>query len=205
MEPFLLEVKSHIPALTKKVSINGDGFFYKGKFGGEVAIPYNELSAFKYGIFWIRLDLTFGREYRIHIKGKNNEVVKLAYRSFFGKGVGQAHESYSATLQALYQFRFKDVIDDFLNDFKEGHELRIENVSIDDSGLTISNKPFGKPSFIAWEDVRTHDYATYFCIFSAIDPARLNYRFSYLEDWNSAVIYSVVRTILSNKGIESYD
>ena len=205
MEPFVLEVKSHIPALTKKVSINGDGFFYKGKFGREVAIPYNEISAFKYGIFWIRLDLTFGREYRIYIKGKNDEVVKLAYRSFFGKGVGQAHENYSATLQALHQFRFKDVIDDFLNNFREGYELRIGNVSIDDSGLTVSNKPFVKPSHIPWENVRTRDYTTYFCIFSEADAARQNYSFSYLEDWNSAVIYSVVRTILSNKGIESYE
>ncbi len=57
---------------------------------------------------------------------------------------------------------------------------------------------------IPWEKVRTQNYYTYFAIYSEDDARHTNTVHSYKEDWNTNVLYSVLRTILKAKNIETY-
>ena len=70
--------------------------------------------------------------------------------------------------------------------------------------LHISGIVSQKRIRISWENVRSRNYFTYFSIYSNENPAEINRGYSYKEDWNTNVLYSVTRTILETKGIEKY-
>jgi hypothetical protein len=59
-----------------------------------------------------------------------------------------------------------------------------------------------EPKTIPWEEVRTRDYRNYFAIYSIENPTNINRGYNYKDDWNTGVLYSVVRTILNTKKIE---
>ena len=71
--------------------------------------------------------------------------------------------------------------------------------------LKVDNLFKQKEIKILWNDIRTKNYQTYFSIYSITNPKDLNKAFSYLDDWNTGIIYSVLRTILRDKNIESYN
>ncbi|CAA7197200.1 hypothetical protein CHRY9293_03254 [Chryseobacterium potabilaquae] len=74
-----------------------------------------------------------------------------------------------------------------------------KNISINVSGIFSQ-----KRVKISWESVRTKNYFTYFAVYSQQNPKEINRSYYYLEDWNTNILYSVLRTILRDKGIESY-
>ena len=45
----------------------------------------NEITEFRYGMKWITFKLTFGREYFIYIKNSENRIIKINFRTYFGR------------------------------------------------------------------------------------------------------------------------
>jgi hypothetical protein len=56
---------------------------------------------------------------------------------------------------------------------------------------------------IPWEKVRFKSYLTYFAIYSKDDAININCGHSYLKDWNTNILHSVIKTILLRKKIEN--
>lgn len=196
------EIRHNITNLlgTKKTLIINEHYIsYKG-----VTLSTNEIEGYRYGLEWISLDVTFGRKYLIYIRSTDKRIIKINIRSFFGKKVDACHTIYAEIVHALYDFYFIDIINNYLNKYGSLESFRINNVIFSNEGLEVKNLREGS-QFIIWEDIRSKNYYSYFSIHSLRDPARLNFAFNYLEDWNAAVIYSVVRSILRARGIESYD
>ena len=104
-------------------------------------------------------------------------------------------------MSVLWKFYFDDITDKYLNRFYKGEAITIGRVIITQDAITIIASGVLKDDkkTISWEHLATKDYRTYFAIYSSIDAAKTNATFSYLKDWNTAVLFSVIRTILRDK------
>lgn len=65
---------------------------------------------------------------------------------------------------------------EFLERFKAGNSIVIGEVKIENSGIIIrpDNGISRKDTFIEWNKVGTRRYGTYYSIFSAENPAKIN-------------------------------
>lgn len=161
----------------------------------------DEIAEYKFGIYWLRLDLTFGRQYRIYIRNINGKVLKINFKTYFGRRVNEYHKKYNDILDALWKHHFGPITDTYLRKFQNEEEFMITNVHFTKDGVDLK----GKNMFIPWSDVRTSDYHSYFSIYSIKKPDRINKGYSYMEDWNTSVLCSVLRTILKFKNIENHN
>jgi hypothetical protein len=165
-----------------------------------------EITDYRFGIRWIRFELTYGREYQIFVRNKNNETIKISFKSYFGRKKNILHRLYINILDELWTAFFSEKVDKYLEKFEKGVEFSIGDVLFnkDYIELHISGIVSQKRIRISWKNVRSRNYFTYFSIYSNENPAEINRGYSYKEDWNTNVLYSVTRTILETKGIEKY-
>lgn len=195
--------------LNRKLSISKDFLKFQNKDTREN--PYtifekNEIVAYRYGIRWISFRVTYGRDYQIFIRNKKGEILKLNFKSFFGKNKKEYHQKFNEILDVLWDNFFAEISQDFLKKFRNNESFKIGNVEFDEHGIAIDVSGIAKinKTKILWKDVRTKNYYTYFAIYSSESPSEINRGYNYLEDWNTGVLYSVLRTILQSKNIESY-
>ena len=166
----------------------------------------NEIKDYRFGIRWIRFELTYGREYQIYIRNTENKVIKLSFKSYLGRKKHFLQNLYSDILDDLWERYFSNIAGDLINKYENNEEFSIADVHFKKNGieLNISGIFNQKRVEMAWENIRTKDYHTYFSIYSIENSAKLNRGYNYKEDWNTNVLHSVLRTILMRKGIEKY-
>jgi hypothetical protein len=152
---------------------------------------------YRYGVIWKRLYLTFGREYQIFIRNKQGEEIKIHFKSYFGSNKKKYREQYIAILNGIQLFYFDEITNQLLDRFHKDEEIQIGNVTINKEKVIIKQKGLISPKVIeiAWKDLKTKNYTTNFSIYSALNPTESNIAYRYFEDWNTAVLYSVIRTI----------
>tara|TARA_R110000868_G_scaffold29106_5_gene108456 strand:+ start:1866 stop:2504 length:639 start_codon:yes stop_codon:yes gene_type:complete len=166
----------------------------------------SDIKEFRYGIRWYRYYVVFGREYQFYIRSFNNEVLKIRFVTYFGRKKKEFNVLYENILNSLWDLYFRNQVDEFLNEFDKGESFQIGEVNINTEGVIIKVSGIIKQEIklILWHNVRTHSYASYFSIYSFENSKEINKGYLYKEDWNTYVLYSVVRTILRNKNIEKY-
>jgi hypothetical protein len=191
-----------IDRITRELIINGDYITFKDKTLAKDTFTTffkNEITDYRFGIYWLRLDLTFGRQYKIYIRNKENKVLKITFKSYFKYKLNEIHQQYYDILDTLWEFHFSDITDNYLKKFETDEEFTLGDLHFTKQGLSV------KGNFIHWEDVRTSNYYSYFAIYSQKEPDKINYQYSYMDDWNTTILYSALRTILKYKNIETYD
>ena len=167
----------------------------------------NEIDAYRFGIKWTTFYFTFGREYQIFIKNKVGKEIKINFKTYFGNKKYEYHSKYQEILDYLWDSYFSYSVNNYIDKHNKGEDFQIENVVFtkDCISLKVDDLFKQKEIKILWNDIRTKNYQTYFSIYSITNPKDLNKAFSYLDDWNTGIIYSVLRTILRDKNIESYN
>ena len=165
-----------------------------------------EIAEYRYGIRWISFRLTYGRDYQILIRNKKGKILKINFKSFFGQNKKEYYQKYIEILDVLWNNFFAEIAQDFLKKFRNNESFEIGNVEFDETGITIAVSGIAKTTKtkIAWENVRTKNYYTYFAVYSSEKPSEINRGYNYHDDWNTGVLYSVLRTILKSKNIETY-
>ena len=165
-----------------------------------------EIAEYRFGIRWISFKLTYGRDYQIYIRNKKGKILKINFKSFFGQNKKEYHQKYIEILDVLWNNFFAEIAQDFLKKFRNNESFEIGNVEFDETGITIAVSGIAKTTKtkIAWENVRTKNYYTYFAVYSSEKPSEINRGYNYHDDWNTGVLYSVLRTILKSKNIETY-
>jgi hypothetical protein len=161
-----------------------------------------EISEYRYGINWIRgFEFTVGREYVILIRNTSGEVLKINFKSFYGIKKKEYHHEYNLILDKLWEFYFGRVGAKLVNEHKKGNEVTIGNATLTDEGIIFSDSGLLKnqQKLVTWDDVTTKEYYTYLAVYSAIDPAKFNATFSFFKDWNTMVLFSVIKRILQDK------
>ncbi len=167
----------------------------------------NEIVEFRYGMKWITFKLTFGREYFIYIKNNQNKIIKINFRTYFGRKKTEYHKLYSDIIQNIRRIYFDKKVAEFIKKHEKNEEFTIGEVkfNIDGVKIQVSGIVNQAEKMIAWNNIRTKAYITYFAIYSAEEPSKINRGYSYLNDWNTYVLNCVLRSILNSKGIEKYE
>lgn len=167
----------------------------------------DEITAYRFGIKWTTFYFTFGREYQIFIKNNANKEIKINFTTYFGRKKYQYHTQHQEILDSLWDCYFIDIINNYIEKHNYGENFQIENILFtkDYISFKVDNLLKKKEIQILWNDIRTKNYQTYFSIYSITNPTNIYKAFSYLDDWNTGIIYSVLRTILRDKNIESYN
>lgn len=166
-----------------------------------------EIVEYKFGIHWMQYKFVFGREYLIYIRNTDNKIIKINFKTYFGNKKKEYHILFNEILDLLWDFHFKDIIDNFIEKHKKGEDFSIGEVLFTKDFVTIKvNGVLNETEkSIPWDKIKTRNYHTYFVIYSEDDARNINRGFSYLQDWNTSVLYSVLRTLLRDKGIEVYN
>lgn len=162
----------------------------------------NQITDYRFGINWIRgFEFTIGREFQIFVRNFDKQVVKINFRSLYGIRRNELHKLYSDIIKALWKFYFDDIKSELLLNYKNDETIEINQVQISKRGVTIrTNEIFkGQDKTITWDDLGVSLYETYFAIYSKKDAVDINRGYSYLKDWNSGVLYSVLSSIVNGK------
>jgi hypothetical protein len=165
----------------------------------------SEITAYRYGVKWIRgAKFTIGRDYQIYIQNIEGKIIKINIKSFYGINKINNYKNYVDITDSLWNLIFKDIANDFLAKHKNGESFSIgkvkftvDHVIIQKSAL-LKTKEFSIP----WDKLQIKDYRTYLAIFSTENTSEINQCYHYKDDWNTTIIYSVVYSILQQKGIE---
>lgn len=189
----------------RKLIINSDFIKFEDKdLRSDTFTQFDKdvITDYRFGIKWIKgFEFTIGREYQIFIRNQNRETLKINFKSLYGINKNEHHKLYVEILEALWDFYFGNITNNFLDRFYNDEEFSIANVHFSKDKLIIKVDRLIKEDEIeiSWNKLGTKDYHTYFAIYSIENPAKINKSFSYLDDWNTAILYSLVRTILKDK------
>ena len=194
----------------RRLIFNEENFKFEDKdFGNYLFTLFDkkEITDYRFGIRWIRFEFTYGREYQIFVRNKENKVIKISFKSYFGRKKNILHKLYSDILTELWDYYFEDIINNFIDKHNNSQEFSIGDVLFtkDNVELNISGIFNQKKVVIPWDKIRTRAYNSYFSIYSIDNPSDINRGYSYKEDWNTNVLYSVIRTLLKQKNIETYE
>jgi len=171
----------------------------------EQAFGKQDITGYNYELQWIRFELPFGRRYVIRVKNADNKVLSIKITRYFKIGTDTAHKEFNEILSAIRSCFFDYVIDRYLEQHNTHQDFNVETINFTKDGITLPTEfKLAQPVFLPWEDIRTKNYYSYFTIYSASDPGNKYFTFSYANDWNTDMVYSVLRTILRNKNIEIY-
>ncbi|UMY67123.1 MULTISPECIES: hypothetical protein [unclassified Flavobacterium] len=181
----------------RKLHISPEAIRFENK--NRVAATYTTLVAdditdFRFGINWyVFKGIPFGREYRIFVRTRQGEELKIHFNSYFGRHKKAYIELYGQIVNSIWKNHFARITQEFLSEFEKGETFRIGDVVLHPDGLLLKRDD---PQLLPWKEVRTANYATYFSIYSEKDPMTRNHGFSYHLDWNTEVLKRVVNHII---------
>jgi hypothetical protein len=168
-------------------------------------LSQGESLQYKFGIKWIRgFEFTVGRKYQLFIKNSDGQIIKISFGSYYGINKLPLYNQYAEILNQLWETYFDGLVDQYLALFSQKIPFFLANVKFDESGIKIKATNFIKEEekSLLWHDIGTKNYRTYFAIFSIQNPSDINKGYSYLNDWNTGVLYSVIKTILKRKEVK---
>lgn len=136
----------------------------------------SEITDYRFGIRWIRFELTFGREYQIFVRNKDNKTIKISFKSYFGRKRNILHRQYIDIQDELWLSFFGKMVDNYLEKFEKEIEFSIGDVlfNVNYIELNVSGIVNQKKVKIFWNNVRTRNYFTYFSIYSVENPTEIN-------------------------------
>lgn len=164
----------------------------------------NQIEEYRFGVKWMRYYFTFGREYIIEIKNSNKEILKINFKTYFGRKKNEYHNLCNQILSALWDNYFEELAKSYIQKHERGEEFNIGEVSFLTEGIIIETNSSIKlkKALIPWEKVRTKTYVTYFAIYAVDKAADTNRGYSYLNDWNTVVLRNVIVSLLKSKNVE---
>ena len=165
----------------------------------------SDIKDFRCGVNWFKYYFVFGREYQFYIRNYNNEVLKIKFNSYFGIKKKEKHNLYVSIINTLWDLYFTKQVNDFLQEFEAGECFYVGDVVVNPEGviITVSKLMKQEKVLISWDDLRFRLFNSYFSIYSKANPIEINRGYSYKEDWNTFVLYDVIKKILSNKKINN--
>ena len=161
----------------------------------------DQIKAYRYGIKWFRgYKFVFGREYQIFIQNHDNKIIKLTFSSYYGRRVREYNQKYSEIIDQLWSNYFRDIASTFIKKLRNNERFSLGKVEFSQNGLIFTSGVSNKYKIeILWDDLGAKDYQNYFALFSKSDQAKINFCLYYKDDWNTAIVYSIVRTFLNEK------
>ncbi len=188
----------------RKLSIADEALVFESgdHLGNEfTTFQREEIAEFRFGIRWIRFELTYGREYQIFVRSKSGKIIKIAFKSYFRRNLKRLHQQYGDILEALRRNYFDAIHDDFVSRINSGETVKIGEVRVNLENVSFSVSGFAseKRVELPWRNVGLKLYYRYFSVYDTTDAMSVNRGYSFQEDWNTALLYDVLKSISDQK------
>jgi hypothetical protein len=186
--------------IKRKVFVNEEyiEFEDKNRVGAEnVRLYWKDFAAIRYGYEWIRgYYFYIGLRRMIFIRDSYNNEIKISLTSFYNLRNKRNQEKFSEILGAIFKFFLTNHIAGLIKLIKHGQIISLSGIQISKEDITFNHKKeLIRIDFLV---LNIAAYKRYFYIYSEIDKER-GIRINFLEDWNSMLLYSVIKNILKNK------
>jgi len=184
--------------------ITPDFIQFDDKNGPALSVRFkkNEIREYRFGINWIKgFEFTIGREYVVFIRSSFDRTIKISFKTFYGVRKKEYHKLSNDILTFLWLFFFDDITTKHYQAFQSGVDVVIGRATLTREAVTIKERGLlkDKETIIRWEDLEIKEYYTYLAIFSTVDTLNAYATFSYLTEWNTGVLFSLINTILKNR------
>ena len=190
VQSLTLTLKETIFAKESTLTISPESLEYQN-----ISLSKFEIDEIRYGVKAIRGSMfRIGRIYCIDAKSLSGTIMKIRLKSLYGIREKTLGEKYRLIVKALLENFINPICQSFINLFKSKIDFDLLGITFTQEGIILEKKT----RVIPWYDLGTKNYSRYYTIFSKGNPN--NYKaFYYIEDWNTAVLYSVSRYILKAK------
>ena len=164
---------------------------------GKYSFQKDEVDSYRYTAKKIRHYVYLYTYVKIEVRSLSGKTIRFSLVSLFGINSKKIIAAYSEIINLLYKYYFIDLVKYYLDLFANNVDFNISGLIFTNKGVQFSDKN----EIISWDDIGTKDYISYYAVFSKKD--NYNYKgFSYWDDWNTTIIYSITRTILHRKQLK---
>ncbi len=165
------------------------------KGGKLTSITIENFNAVKYGVKGIRgYYFNIGRKYIFNIK--NNALTSsFEIISMYRFRVHKKTQLFSDIIKSMYTYLLEPVASDYMEKYHNGEELLLNELRITQDGVFLR-----KEQYVTWENLGVKSYIEYHTLFP-IDNPHSYQAFDHAQDWNSPLIYGVIRQFLKERGL----
>ncbi len=183
--------------LPRKIIINPEyiEFEDKNRVNAENSKLYwKDFDGIRYGYERIRgYSFYIGLKRSIYVKDTNNNQIKISLTSLYKIRSKRNQEKYSEILHAIFDFFLNSYLGKIIQDVKSGETVTFGGVKVSAQQVEFN---FKKESVnIDFLVLNIASYRTYFYIHSEADN-EVGIRINFLEEWNSILLYSLIKNLL---------
>lgn len=167
----------------------------------------NSITGYRYGIKWIIDFWVFiGRKYQIFIQNKDDQILEICFKSYFGIKGKKLNECYNKILYTLWVYYFEDIESAQFLKIIKGEKFIFTNVNFTKDKISFTTQNGFKDELreISWENLGLEAFQSEFCIFASDNPAKVYKFFSYIKDWNSEILCGLIKNGITLKKVERY-
>jgi hypothetical protein len=133
-----------------------------------------------------------GKRYSITFLDKDSNKLRMGFKEYFWNNLNY-NQVYSEIINKIWEYYFTDIVKSYNEKFTNNHPLDFKILKLDQTGIYLNSAK----RLITWDILDYKEYTTYFVIFNKDNPNEFQ-RMSFNE-WNSEVIFSLIRTIKNSK------
>jgi len=161
----------------------------------------DQIAEYSFGVKWMKYYFVFGREYVINIKSVDGQTIKINFKTYFGRKKNEYHLLCNEILSGLWTKYFHSIANSFVKSHEADEEFIIGDVLFVPDGIIIKTNSSirQKKALIPWDKIKTKNYTTYFAIYAEDDAVNTNRGYSYLNDWNTSLLRTVILQLLEKK------
>jgi hypothetical protein len=181
----------------RKTTVNRDYIEFEDKnlIGAENSrLFWKDFDAIRYGYERIRgYSFYIGLRRKIYIRNKDHDEIKISIASVYNFRHKQRNREFSEILNAIFDFFLNDHVANLIKSIESGETLNLSKVQVSNSKVSFLIKKIEVD--IDFLVLNMASYNRFFHIYSEADKEK-TIRIDYLEDWNSMILYSVLKYFL---------
>ncbi len=178
---------------SKKLTFNNEGIKVEKllSFDPSVFIPSENISAFRFGIMWVRgYKFVFGRHYIIETKDFKNNIFKIKLKSYYGIRRVTYQKIWSEIFNQLWENYFSNMLNYYFDLYNIGQIFELAGVRFLSDGIS-----WEKSNKLLWKDIALSNYITYFMIHH-VENLKEHKSCSFANDWNAFILQCLLKRII---------
>jgi hypothetical protein len=152
-----------------------------------------EIDAIRYGV--VGSKFYFGMTFLLVIKSFEGKTIKFHLRSAYSIRNKELRTKYNLVLNTVISYYLSDTIYQYCKMLDDKTSFSMLNIHFSEHGITLR-----KEYEIKWQDLGFKIYGRYLTMFLKSKP-EINKTLDFVYDWNTVVVYNVIRSALKAKGL----
>lgn len=177
----------------KKLTFTNEGLKIEKPLSFEppVFIPSENISAFRYGVVWIKgYAFTIGRQYVIETRDFQNNIFKIKLKSYYGIKRKVYFELWDKILEQLWENYFSNMMNYYTDLYNIRQIFELAGVQFLTDGIS-----WDKKNKLLWKEIALKNYKTYFMIHHA-ENLKVHKSCNFANDWNAFILQGLLKDII---------